>query len=156
MNRLAFLAIPALLAGCHASLKNPANSDESVTMKGQSNGQVSFNFPFAQGHVKIPESMMKSGQFDIDGVRMIPGGTLTGFNVNAGDNGSTVNIGFSSPVSPHDTQAYFLDQFRQKGVEAAAAGDSISGKAKDGDNFLIHVASAAQGSTGTIQIQSKS
>lgn len=156
MKGLAFLAIPALLAGCHSSLKNPANSDETVTMSGQANGQVSFNFPFAQGHVKIPESMMKNGQFDIDGVKMIPGGTLNGFNVNAGDSGSTVNVGFKSPASAKDTQAYFLDQFRQKGVEAAAAGDSISGKSKDGDTFVIHIASAANGSTGTIRIQSKS
>jgi hypothetical protein len=157
MNRLVFLASPALLAGCHSSLKNPANSDETVTMNGQANGQVSFNFPFAQGHMKIPESMMKNGQFDIDGVKMIPGGTLNGFNVNAGDNGSTVNIGFKSPASAKDTQAYFLDQFRQKGVEAAAAGDSITGKLKDGNTFVVHVTSAAaQGSTGTIQIQSKS
>jgi hypothetical protein len=156
MKGLTFLAIPALLAGCHSSVKNPANSDETVTMSGQANGQVSFNFPFAQGHVKIPESMMKNGQFDIDGVKMIPGGTLNGFSVNAGDSGSTVNVGFKSPASAKDTQAYFLDQFRQKGVEAEAAGDSITGKPKDGDTFVIHIASAANGSTGTIQIQSKS
>jgi hypothetical protein len=156
MNRFAFLAVPALLAGCHSSPKNPAESNETVTMSGQANGQVSFNFPFAQGHVKIPDSMMKGAQFDIDGVKMIPGGTLNGFNVKAGDNGSTVNIGFNSPASAKDTQAYFLDQFRQKGVEAAAAGDSITGKSKDGDNFVIRVASAANGSTGTIQIRSRS
>jgi hypothetical protein len=156
MNRFALLAVPLLLAGCHARFKNPANGDETVTMNGQANGQVSFNFPFAQGQVKIPASMMHKGQFDIDGVKMIPGGSLTGFNVNAGDNGSTVNIGFNSPASPQDTRAYFLSQFQQKGVQAAAAGDSITGKSKDGDTFVIHVASAANGSTGTIQIQSKS
>lgn len=156
MNRCVPLAVALMLAGCHATFKNSAKSPERVTPNGQESGQVSFNFPFAQGQVKIPASMIHKGQFDIDGVRMIAGGSLTGFNVNAGDNGSTVNIGFNSPASPQDTQAYFLDQFHQKGVQAAAAGNLITGKSKDGDTFVIHVAAAANGSTGTIQIQSKS
>lgn len=148
--------IPVLLAGCDAHFKNPSNGSENITMSGDANGQVSFNLPFAQGQVKIPASMMHKGQFDIDGVRMIPGGSLTGFNVDAGDKGSNVNITFKSPVSPENTRAYFLDQFRQKGVQAAAAGDSITGKSKDGNTFVIHVAGAGSGSDGTIQIQSKS
>lgn len=156
MTRYALLLAPLILAGCDAHFKNPENSSENVKMTGNANGQVAFNFPFAAGQVKIPASMMQKGQFDIDGVRMIPGGSLTGFNVDAGDNGSNVNIAFKSPVSPQDTRAYFLDQFQKKGVQATAAGDAITGKSKDGDNFVINIASAATGSTGTIHIQSKS
>ena len=156
MKQAALLMLPILLAGCDSQIKSPSNDSENVTMKGDANGQVSFNLPFAQGKVKIPASMMQKGQFDIDGVRMIPGGLLTGFNVDAGENGSKVNIAFKSPVSPEKTRAYFLDQFRQKGVQATPAGDSITGKSKDGNTFAIHIAAAGTGSDGTIQIQSKS
>lgn len=156
MKQAALFVVPLLLAGCNAHFKNPENSSENVKMSGDANGQVAFNLPFAQGQVKIPASMMQKGQFDIDGVRMIPGGTMTGFNVDAGENGSNVNIGFKSPVSPQETRAYFLDQFQKKGVQAAAAGDAITGKSKDGEDFVIHIQTAASGSTGTIQLQSKS
>lgn len=156
MKQAALFVIPILLAGCDAHFKNPGNGSENVKMSGNANGQVAFNFPFASGQVKIPASMMQKGQFDIDGVRMIPGGSLTGFNVDAGDKSATVNIAFKSPVSPENTRAYFLDQFRQKGVQASAAGDAITGKSKDGNTFVIHVAAAGSGSNGTIQIQSNS
>ncbi len=154
MRSLALLMLVPLMAGCKVDTKYPKDGDENVMINATENGQVTFNVPFASGQVKLPEGMMKDGEIDIDGVKMIPGGTMSGFNVNAGDKGATVNLGFKAPASPDDVRAYFLAQFKEKGVEAAATGDSVSGKTKDGNSFVIKVESAGQGSQGTITILS--
>jgi hypothetical protein len=156
MNRaLALLLVVPLVAGCEIHSKNPASGDAQVKIDADESGNVSFNLPFMNGNVKLPESAMRNAEFDIDGVKMIPGGTITGFNVDAADKGATVNIGFKAPASADEVRSYFLDQFKQKGVEAALAGDAISGKSKDGDAFVIRIAQVGQGSQGTIALQSK-
>lgn len=154
MRLAALLVLVPLLAGCNVDTKNPVDGDENVTINASENGQVSFNLPFASGQVKVPEGMMKNGEIDIDGVKMIPGGTMSGFNIDAGDKGATVHFAFKAPASPDDVRTYFAEQFKAKGVEAAVSGNSVSGKTKDGDPFVIDVEPAAQGSQGTITIQS--
>lgn len=154
MRRSVLLILVPLVAGCNVHSKNPADGGENVTINASENGQVTFNLPFASGQVKLPEGTMKNGEFDIDGVKMMPGGTISGFSVFAGDKGATVNLAFKAPASPDDVRAYFLGQFKAKGVAASASGDSVSGKTKDGNPFVIRVQPAAQGSEGSIQIQS--
>ena len=143
------------LTACNVHGKKPHDGDEKVMIKADENGEVTFNVPFASGQVKLPEGMMTNGDFDIDGVKMVPGGTISGLNVDAGDKGGTVDIAFKAPGSPDDVRSYFASQFKDKGVDAAIAGDSVTGKTKDGDPFVITVTSAAQGSQGTIKIQDK-
>jgi hypothetical protein len=154
MRLVALLMLVPLVAGCNVQPKNPGGGDESVSIKADDNGQVTFNVPFASGQVKLPEGTMNHGNFDIDGVKMMPGATITGFSVFARDKGATVHFAFKSPASAENVRAYFAEQFKEKGVEAAAAGNAVSGKTKDGDSFVINVEPAAQGSTGTIAIQS--
>jgi hypothetical protein len=156
MNRSVLLIALALLGGCNVHSKNPADSgDENVTINADENGSVAFNLPFVKGQVKVPSGFMHNGNFDIDGVKLMPGSQVTGFSVFAADKGSTVNMTFTAPAPPGDVRSYFVDQFRKQGVEAAIAGDSVSGKSKDGSPFTIQVASAESGSKGTIVIQSK-
>ena len=100
MNRSALFLLVPLLAGCNVHSKHSADGDENVVINADDSGHIAFNVPFAQGQVKVPGAMMHSGDFDIDGVKLIPGSSVTGFNLNAGDHGSTVNIAFSAPVPP--------------------------------------------------------
>jgi hypothetical protein len=156
MNRSVLLMALALLGGCNVHSKNPANSgDENVTINADENGSVAFNLPFVKGQVKVPSGFMHNGNFDIDGVKLMPGSSVTGFNVFAADKGSTVNMTFTAPAPPGDVRSYFAEQFRKQGVEATLAGDSVSGKSKDGDPFTIQVGPAASGSQGEFVIQSK-
>ena len=157
MSRTALvLAVVPLLASCDMHAKKPAHGDSNVMINADESGNVAFNLPFMSGSVKLPEGALQKGEFDIDGVKMMPGGQITGFNVNATDKkGGIVNLAFKAPASPEQVRAYFLDQFKAKGLEASASGDGVTGKTKDGEPFTIHVAQADQGSTGTIEIQSK-
>jgi hypothetical protein len=144
-----------LLGGCNVHSKNPANVDGNVTIKADDSGKIAFNLPIVEGQVKVPSSFMHDGNFDIDGVKLMPGSSVTGFSVFARDNGSIVNMAFTAPASPDDVRAYFVDGFKKQGVEAAIAGDSVTGKTKDGNPFTIQIASAESGSKGSIVIQSK-
>lgn len=155
MNRSALFLLVPLLAGCNVHSKNPANGDENVTIQADEGGNVAFNLPFIQGQVKVPSGFMHNGNFDIDGVKLPPGSSVTGFSVFARDKGSTVNMSFNAPTSPDETRSYFLDQFKKQGVEVALAGDAVTGKSKDGSPFTIAVSPAAQGSAGRIVIQDK-
>ena len=155
MNRFALVMLVPLLAGCNVHSKNPAHGDGNVTTHADESGNVGFNLPIAEGQLKIPTSFMHNGDVDIDGVKLMPGSSLTGFNMDAHDNGATVNMSFTAPASPDQVRSYFVDQFRKQGVEAAVSGDSVSGKSKDGSGFTIQVSQAPNGSRGTINIQSK-
>ena len=155
MNRSALLLLLPLLAGCNVHSKNPASGDENVSIQADENGQIAFNLPIVQGQVKVPQAMMHNGNIDIDGVKLMPGSSVTGFNLDAHHEGATVNMTFNAPASPDAVRSYFVDQFKQKGVEAALAGDAVTGKSKDGSPFVINVSPAAGGSAGTIEIHSK-
>jgi len=155
MNRSALLLLLPLLAGCNVHSKNPASGDENVSIQADESGQIAFNLPMVEGRVKVPSMVMHNGNIDIDGVRLMPGSSVTGFNVNAGDKGARVQMSFTAPASPDEVRSYFVDQFRKRGVEAAIAGDAVSGKSKDGNPFVIQVNPAANGSQGRIEIQDK-
>lgn len=155
MNRSALLLLVPLLAACNVHSRNPADGGDNVSIHADDSGHIAFNLPIAEGKLKIPAGMMHNGNFDIDGVKLMPGSSVTGFNVNASKDGATVDMSFSAPASPGEVRSYFLGQFKQQGVHAALAGDSIAGKSKDGSPFIIHVSAAPNGSKGIISIQSR-
>jgi hypothetical protein len=144
-----------LLAGCNVHSKNPANGDDNVSIHADESGHSAFNLPVAEGKLKIPAAMMHNGDFDIDGVKLMPGSSVTGFSVDAGDKGANVTIAFKASASADEVRSYYVDQFKKQGVEAALAGDAVTGKTSDGSPFAIHVAEAPNGSTGKIEIQDK-
>ena len=140
------------LAACDVS---KGKGDDNVMISADSNGQVSFNLPFATGKLKLPQNMFENGHFDIDGVPMMPGATIHGFNMDSAGKGSTIHVGFDAPKSPEEVRSYFADKLRAKGDQVTEQGNSVSGKSKNGDQFQIDVEPSAGGSSGSIQVQSK-
>jgi len=155
MNRSALLLVLPLLAGCNVHSKNPAAGDDNVTIHADESGHVTFNLPIAEGQVKIPTGMMHNGNIDIDGVKLMPGSSVTGFNVDAGHSGATVDLSFTAPASPDQVRSYYLGQFKKQGVEVALAGDAVTGKSKDGTPFTINVSPAGDGSKGRMEFHDK-
>ena len=151
MNRSAILVILPLLAGCNVH----SDGDDNVSIHADQSGNIAFNLPIAEGKLKIPGNFMHEGDVDIDGVKLMPGSSLTGFNLDSHNDVSNVDMSFTSTASPDEVRSYYVDQFKKQGVEAAIAGDAVTGKSKDGSPFTIQVAPAANGSTGKIVIQDK-
>ena len=155
MNRSALLLLVPLLAGCNVHSKNPADGDDNVSIHADESGNLAFNLPIAEGKLKIPANFMHEGDVDIDGVKLMPGSSLTGFNLDSHNDVSNVDMSFTSTASPDEVRAYYVDQFKKQGVEAALAGDAVQGKSKDGAPFTIDVAPGANGSVGKVVIESK-
>jgi hypothetical protein len=155
MTRSAFLMLLPLLAGCNVHSKNPADGDENVSIHADESGNIAFNLPIAEGKLKVPTGMMHNCDFDIDGVKLMPGSSVTGFSLDAPDTAATVQMSFKASASPDAVRSYYIAQFRKQGVDAALAGDAVTGKSKDGNPFAIHVSAAPNGSTGKIEIQDK-
>lgn len=155
MNRLAFLIVLPLLAGCNVHSKNPANDDENVSLSADQNGQVAFNFPFAKGSIKLPASMMHNGELDLDGVKMPAGTSTTGFHMNSANDKTEVVMTFTNPQTPDQVRSYFVDAFAKKGMTARIDGNAVTGTSKDGAPFTIQVTPGPTGSQGTIVIHDK-
>jgi len=155
MNRSTLFLLVPLLASCNVHSKNPANDNGNVSIHADENGNISFNLPIAAGQVKVPSGFMHNGNVDIDGVKLMPGSSITGFNMDAHDHGATINMSFTAPATPDAVRSYFVDQFRRQGVEAAIAGDAVTGKSKDGSPFTIQVSPAPSGSQGKIAIEDR-
>jgi hypothetical protein len=153
MKRSALFLLVPLLAACNVHAKNPAKGDDNVSIQADESGHIAFNLPIAEGKVKVPTGFMQNGSFDIDGVKLMPGSSVTGFNLDAHDHGATMNMSFKASASPDEVRAYYLDQFRKQGVEAALAGDAVTGKSKDGSPFTIAVSPSPDGSQGRIVVQ---
>jgi hypothetical protein len=155
MNRSMLLLAVPLLAACNVHSKNPAEGDDNVTIRADDSGHIEFNLPIAEGKLKIPAGMMHNGDFDMDGVKLMPGSKITGFSLDAHDKAANVEMAFTAPASPDEVRSYYVDQFRKEGIEASLAGDAVQGTTKDGSPFAIHVSPAASGSQGKIEIQDK-
>src|SRR6185437_5831838 len=150
MNRIAFLLALPLLAGCNVHSKNPNDSGDNVSIHADESGNIAFNLPIAQGQVKVPANFMHNGNFDIDGVKLPPGSSVTGFNLDSHNDVSNVDMSFTAPLAPDQVRSYFVDQFKEQGVEAALSGAAVTGKSKGGSAFTITVGPGGSGSQGKI------
>ena len=155
MNRSVLFLLLPLVAGCDFHAKNPSKDDGNVMINADESGQVSFNFPFAKGSVKFPESMIHNGNMVINGVPMIPGGKMSAFHLDTANKASVVTMNFTAPQSPDEVRSYFVGEFKKQGVEVSLAGDSVTGRSKDGSPFTVQVSPNGSGSQGTIKVQDK-
>lgn len=155
MKQFFLVGAMGLLAGCDAEVTTKQDTSEKVASSSAADGQVRFDLPFAKGNIKLPAGMMSSADFDIDGVKMYPGATVTGFNVDAENGRALVDIAFAAPAAPDAVRDYFLEQFKAKGVDARADGQGISGTSKDGDRFTMTFAPDGGGSNGDIRIDAQ-
>ena len=153
MTRFAFLLALPLLTVCNVNGKYPKDGDDKVSIHADEGGNIAFNLPIAEGKVKIPGAFMHEGDIDIDGVKLMPGSKVTGFNLDSRDDVTNVDMSFSAPATPDQVRSYFVDQFRDHGAAVKLAGDTVSGTSKDGSPFSIQVRPAGSGSQGKIVLQ---
>lgn len=154
MTRFAIVLALPLLGACDIDAKNPANdARERVEIKADDKGSVAFDLPFAKGNLKLPEGMMKDGNVDIDGVKLMPGSKVTGVSVLSEKDGpATVDIAFAVPKAPDEVRGYYAGEFAKQGVKASVEGEAIKATTKDGSDVTIAVTPDGDGSKGKIAI----
>ena len=151
MRALLLVSIAALpVAAC--DVQRTSKDDKTVNINASADGAVSFQVPGVKGNFKLPASMMKHSDMDIDGVKLYPGSAVN--SVRAED--KVVTIGFISSASVAELKEYYGKKFAEKGVTAAMQGDGFAGKTKDGDDFTLSLVATDKGGTaGTMHIRDK-
>lgn len=133
--------------------------DVRITADGDT-GKVSVNLPGFDANVTLPKVMLKDSNFDIDGVKLYPGAHVTSVNIQGdksgtGD-GNHVQIIYSAPADPKPVRDWFAKAFADKSISTTVAGESLSGKTRDGTPFAMTFAPGKAGTTtGTIVIDDR-
>ncbi|MES2288251.1 MAG: hypothetical protein V4530_00830 [Pseudomonadota bacterium] len=135
-NVLATLTLLAL-----AACSSGGNDNGMVTVSANSqDGNVSVRVPGVSIDTKLPSSMFKKSDFDIDGVKLFPGSSIETMNVNAGAKKSdkaTVDLTFSAPAGIDAVRKHFTDGFAREEVAFKTYDGSLTGKTSDGNDFAI-------------------
>jgi hypothetical protein len=169
MRSLLLLAIVALpLAACEGNVKDgetgtsvsidaEGNSGETVKVTADGNsGEVAVNVPGFAGKLDLPKFVLNNSNFDIDGVKLYPGSTITRMNVNAKDGGDAkVDIAFTAPAEPAKVADYLQKAFAEKKMAVTTSGTALSGTTTDGNAFSIALEPGAGGTAGRINIDAK-
>ncbi len=143
----------------NVAAKGDKGEDIRITADGDT-GKVAVNLPGFDANVRLPKVLLKDSNFDIDGVKLYPGATVSSINVQ-GDktgvwDGDRVQIIFSAPADPKPVRDWFVKAFAEKAVAAKVSGESLVGKTKDGTPFTMSFAAGKGGTTtGTVILDDK-
>ena len=135
------------------------DSNALASMDGKT-GQVSLDVPGFSGKIKLPKIKLDAGNFDMNGVHLYPGSTISGMNIDAQDNGpggkdqGLVKLSFDSPAKSDVVRAWFLEKLTgDAGYKLQTSGSGLTGTSKDGKAFKLDLAPEGDAkSKGTIVI----
>lgn len=167
--RLAFLIPPMmLLAACGAGdskaddgaqVSINAGGDGGVKIRtGADGSKISIGGRDAAINIDVPDvvDLDIESDFDIDGVKLYPGSKVTRIDIDANDrkgaDTAAVKLGFTAPAAPKVAADWMADEFAKKGIKVTRSGDTLAGRAKDGDDFLIRFSPDGKTSKGEVQI----
>ncbi|HVI99761.1 MAG TPA: hypothetical protein VM657_11930 [Sphingomonas sp.] len=126
---------------------NSTDSDGNVTAKADgASGTVSVDVPGFSGALKLPKIHLDASNFDMNGVHLYPGSTISNMSVDAhGDNNGVVTVDFDSPAAPATVRDWFNDKLTAADFTLRADGDSLVGTNEDGKPFRLDLTPAGTG-----------
>lgn len=176
------LMVPALMcaalgvAACDEPADQPAKgADVAIVAANESGkrvfeaaadgetGNVTVTTPGFDVNLRLPKIALGADDFDIDGVKLYPGSTISQLRVDAADKGgkggkdeAAIDVSFTSPASAKTVAGWFARRFTQKQIAFERAGDTLTGQTADGDAFVIELADetvgGALGAKGSIHL----
>ncbi|OQW72144.1 MAG: hypothetical protein BVN33_13450 [Proteobacteria bacterium ST_bin13] len=159
---LGIFALP--LAGCGDDGKegttislNSMTEDGNVTagVDGKT-GEVAINAPGFSGKITLPKLKLDSSDFEMNGVHLYPGSTISGMNIVAhdgkdGDDKANVRVTFDSPAEPAVVRDWFFDRLGKADFKITKSGTGLKGTDEEDKPFALELTPAANGhSTGVI------
>lgn len=162
MNRATLLLLALPVAACHAPTSNiTITSDQgegNISIQTDATGQTAIKVPGVDVKVQLPKIHIDEKDFEVNGVRLYPGSTITDFNLSA-ENRTTekdkgrVTIQFDSPAPLDKVQAWFRDNMAQRGFRMTARGSGFTGTSGDGDPVALELnADGADKSKGRMTV----
>lgn len=161
MRTLALLLLAAPLAACDgngASISiTSKNADGNTLVSTDANGQMAIKAEGFEGSIKLPKIKIDAEDFDLNGVKLYPGSTIGGLDVNAveqkGEDKGKVSVAFTSPAPIATVQAWFRDTMAKRNFKVEADGTGLKGTTDEGDAFrLALTADGADKAKGSLHV----
>jgi len=160
------IALLLPLAACNQDKSGAAiriaATDQDGNVAGKIDGntsEVAVSTPFFNGNMKLPGMTLTAENFEMNGVHLYPGTTISTMDVKAnssahGDDDAEVRVTFDSPADPAVVRDWLDQRLTKAGYSLAANSTGLSGKTDEGKPFeLVLTAAGAGHSKGVIMMR---
>jgi len=164
----AAILLAATLSACDGSKTgtsisiNSTDSDGNVVASMDGNtGAVAINVPGFSGKLNLPKIHLDANDFDMNGVHLYPGSTISGMNVEAHDDGKPggsgdtgrVRVSFASPAAPATVRDWFQQKLNGAGFTVTPDGTGLTGTTDEKQPFRLELtADGSDKSKGVITV----
>ena len=157
-----WLVLPAAaaLAACGGDSEGTSISIQSdngsVTAQADKDGKVSVKAPGFEGSIKLPKFSIGAENFEIDGVKLYPGATISILNIDDRQDGTDkggVKVSFDAPAEATRVRDWFREQMEGAGFTVTGNRDELTGKTKSGSPYTLKIDGAGDTkSRGTLTV----
>lgn len=140
------LVVAAALAACGGDGEGTSISIEgdngSVTAQADKDGKVSVKAPGFEGSIKLPKFNISAENFEIDGVKLYPGATVSSLNIDDRQDGTKsggVKVTFDAPAEATRVRDWFREQMEGAGFTVTGNRDELTGKTKSGSPYTLKI-----------------
>lgn len=154
------LPVAAALAACGGDGEGTSISIEgdngSVTAAADKDGKVSVKAPGFEGSIKLPKFNIGAENFEIDGVKLYPGATVSSLNIDDRQDGTKsggVKVTFDAPAEASRVRDWFREQMEGAGFTVTGNRDELTGKTKSGSPYTLKIdGTGEEKSRGTLTV----
>lgn len=151
-SALCVLIAATLLAACGDDEKGSSITLDASGTDGNfvagvdgNSGQFSIDAPGFSGRISLPKIKLDESSFRLNGVKLYPGSTIGGMNIDARDEdkngkGGGVRVTFDSPADPTTVRDYFADKLGKADFKLKVDGSGLSGTDDEGRPFRLELA----------------
>ncbi|MFA6112869.1 MAG: hypothetical protein WC729_02735 [Sphingomonas sp.] len=139
---------------------NSTDSDGNVVASMDGNtGAVAINVPGFSGKLNLPKIHLDADDFEMNGVRLYPGSTISGMNVEShdeagkSDDKDSVRVSFQSPAAPATVRDWFQQKLNGAGFNVVPNGNGLTGTTDEKKPFKMELtADGSDKSKGVITL----
>lgn len=131
---------------------------EEPKASASASASANANQPGMKIEVIDPDVNLKADDFNIDGVKLYAGSTITQMNVETSADTSkggksTVKVGFNSPANAKVVADWFDAEMKKAKFTTARSGYDISGQTPSGQQFTLKIGDVGGSkSSGTVEL----
>lgn len=140
------LPVAAALAACGGDGEGTSISiqgdNASVTAQADKDGKVSVKAPGFEGSIKLPKFNIGAENFEVDGVKLYPGATVSSLNIDDRQDGTKsggVKVTFDAPADAARVRDWFREQMEGAGFTVTGNRDELTGKTKSGSPYTLKI-----------------
>jgi hypothetical protein len=154
------LPVAAALAACGGDGEGTSilieGDNGSVTAAAEKDGKVSVKAPGFEGSIKLPKFNIGAENFEIDGVKLYPGATVSSLNIDDRQDGTKsggVKVTFDAPAEASRVRDWFREQMEGAGFTVTGNRDELTGKTKSGSPYTLKIdGTGEEKSRGTLTV----